>query len=47
MERAEHPSLWRAKDPGFTVEDLRGLLRDLLAQVRLVTGYQLINDDLA
>ncbi|WP_343614665.1 hypothetical protein [Novosphingobium sp.] len=35
------------KDPGFTVEDVRGLLRDLLAQVRLVTGYELINDDLA
>lgn len=35
------------KDPGFTVEDVRSLLRDLLAQVRVVTGYELLNDDLA
>lgn len=34
------------RDPGFTVEDVRRLLRDLLAQVRLVTGYRLISDDL-
>lgn len=35
------------RDPGFTVEEVRELLRALLAQVRAVTGYRLMNDDLA
>ncbi|MDE1918334.1 MAG: hypothetical protein KGJ57_09300 [Sphingomonadales bacterium] len=35
------------KDPGFSVEEVSSLLRALLAQVRIVTGYELINDDLA
>jgi hypothetical protein len=34
-------------DPGFSVEEVRALLRALLAQVRHATGYKLINDDLA
>jgi hypothetical protein len=33
------------KDPGFTVDEIRTLLRALLAQVRAVTGHKVMADD--